>query len=352
MDRRIFSTETLPSASWRRGTTPLPFRKEADGPCRPWRVLQNLAMTQRTLASDDVIVFTDDNPVTANLYGLLHRGERRPTIVRTDPLITTPHSAWKIRYLQQCLASVDCLIVWAPAVAERYHASLGVPREIMVPLHYHHTLIGHRFPPPTRGDYLFSGGDSMRDYVTLLEAVRGLPLPVRIATRWRPPAGLSVPDNVTLASSNDAEFRALLAGARLVVLPLETDTLRTSGQQSYLNAMALGKPVIVTDLRDAPFYIEDGKTGRLVPSRAPALLRDAIEQLLDSPAASRSMAEQGQNFARPLDQEHTWSRVLAVAQQAHKRSGPHKEPPRRRDTPIEEGSPATLASSLRLRASA
>jgi glycosyltransferase involved in cell wall biosynthesis len=318
MDRRIFRTESLSSTTWSRGTVSLPVRPEGGGTRRPWRVLRNLLVAHHGIAAEDVVVFTDDTPLTANLYGLLQRGARRPTIVRTDPLITTPHSSWKRRYLQQCLAAVDRLIVWAPEVAERYHACLGIPREKMVAVHYHHTLAGHRFAPATAGEYLFAGGDSMRDYTTLFEAVRGLRMPVRVATRWRPPAAANVPDNVILGPTGDAEFRALLAGARLVVFPLRTDNMRTSGQQSYLNAMALGKPVIVTDQRDAPYYIEDGRTGRLVPSANAVALRAAIDQMLDNPAAARAMGEHGRDFALPLDQEYTWSRVLAHAEEAHR----------------------------------
>jgi glycosyltransferase involved in cell wall biosynthesis len=317
MEWRIYRTESPHSPTWRDGTIPLPVTCEKAGFRRAWQVLRNLMVVQRSIADDEVVIFSDDLTATGNLYGLLRRGRRRPTIVRTDPFITTPRSAWKRRYLRACLGSVDRLIVWAPAIAERYHACLGVPLEKMVPLHYNHSLVGYQLPPASRGDYLFSGGDSMRDYPTLLEAVRGLSIPVRIATRWRPPAGSPVSDNVILGPTTPTEFRVLLAGARLAVFPLNTDTLRTSGQQSYLNAMALAKPVIVTDPRDAPYYIKDGTTGRLVPSGDPAALREAICRVLDAPRAAREMGERAQAFALPLDQEYTWSRVLAIARQTH-----------------------------------
>jgi glycosyltransferase involved in cell wall biosynthesis len=318
MEWRIYRTESPPSPTWHRGTIGLPVAREAAGFRRAWQVFRNLVVVQRAIRSDEVIIFSDDLTSTGNLYGLLQRGPRRPTIVRTDPFITTPRSEWKKRFLRACLGSVDRLIAWAPAIAERYHECLGLPREKMVALHYNHSLSGYQLPPATRGDYLFSGGDSMRDYPTLLEAVRGLPIPVRIATRWRPPVGIKLPDNVILGPTSPTEFRVLLAGARLAVFPLRTDSLRTSGQQSYLNAMALAKPVVVTDPRDAPYYIEDGKTGRLVPSGDATALREAIAQVLDAPQAAREMGERAQAFALPLDQEYTWSRVLAIAQQTHR----------------------------------
>ena len=314
----VYRTEHVESPTWLAGTVPAPVIAEGDGWRRYPRALSNILRTGNGIGPDDTIVYTDDNPVTANLFSLLHRRGDRPTIVRTDPLINMPTSESRRRFLRKCLEQVDRMIVWAPAVMDRYHAALGFPRARMAPLHFHHTLAGHRISAAAEEDYIFSGGDSMRDYPTLLEAVRGLPIPVRIATHWRPPDGVAVPPNVTLAPTSHEEFRTLLAQARLVVLPLQTDHLRTSGQQSYLNAMALRKAVIVTDRLDAPYYIEDGKTGRLVSSGDAAELRDAIVGMLDSPSAAREMAEQAQAFALPLDQEYTWSRVLSIAEKARK----------------------------------
>jgi glycosyltransferase involved in cell wall biosynthesis len=52
-----------------------------------------------------------------------------------------------------------------------------------------------------------------------------------------------------------------MAGARLVVLPLKGGLLHSGGQQTYLNAMALGKPVIVADDCGADEYIMHNVTG-------------------------------------------------------------------------------------------
>ena len=317
MDCRIYRTESPHSPTWTRGTIALPVVRETAGIRRAWQILCNLAVAQRSIADDEVVIFSDDLTSTGNLYGLLRRGKHRPTIIRTDPFITTPRFAWKKRFLRACLANVDRLIVWAPAIAERYHTCLGVPLEKMVALHYNHSLAGYQLPSATRGDYLFSGGDSMRDYPSLIEAVRGLSIPVRIATRWRPSALINVPENVILGPTSPTEFRALLAGARMAVFPLRTDNLRTSGQQSYLNAMVLAKPVVVTDSRDAPYYIEDGKTGRVIASGDAVALREAICEVLDSPGAGREMGQRAQAFALPLDQERTWSQVLEVARETH-----------------------------------
>jgi glycosyltransferase involved in cell wall biosynthesis len=318
MDVPVYRTESPPSVTWLQETLAAPVKCEGSGPRRLWRALRNLWQTRRVVGAHGAIVFTDDMPVTANLFGLLARAGSRPTIVRTDPYFHAPARSSRRRFLRACFAAVDRLIVWAPTTAERYHRCLGIPHERMTAVHFHHTLSGYSLDPPAAGDYVFSGGDSMRDYPTLLDAVRGLPIRVRIATRWLPPADVQVPDNVVLGPTSPAAFRSLLAGARLVVLPLRNDSLRTSGQQSYLNAMALARPVIVTDPDDASYYIDDQRTGRLVPSADPVALGDAIRQLLDSPEQARTMGERAQEFALPLDAERTWTRILAIARATHR----------------------------------
>jgi glycosyltransferase involved in cell wall biosynthesis len=315
---RVYSSERIASPNWSAGTTLLPVGIEGDRLRRFWTTWRNLLSLGRLVSADDAVILTDDVPLTANLYGLWQRGRaRRPTIVRTDPLFVQPRSALKRTYLAACLRPVDRVVVWAPAVIDRYHHVLDIPREKMVAVRFHHTLQGYQVAASS-GDYVFSGGHSMRDYPTLLQAVRGLSIPVRIATHWQPPAGLAVPANVRLGPTSPDEFRALLAGARLVVFPLRTDLLRTSGQQSYLNAMALGKAVIVTDPDDAGYYIDDQRTGRLVPSGDAAALREAICHLLDAPALAAQLGAEARQFAQPLDQEYTWGRVLALTCDIHR----------------------------------
>src|SRR6266404_5096862 len=111
---RFYRTESSPSPTWRRGTTAMPVTREETGLRRVWQVLRNLVVVHQSVADDEVVIFSDDLASTGNVYGLLRRGRLRPTIVRTDPFITAPRSAWKKRFLQACLSSVDRLIVWAP----------------------------------------------------------------------------------------------------------------------------------------------------------------------------------------------------------------------------------------------
>ena len=137
------------------------------------------------------------------------------------------------------------------------------------------------------GNYILSvGRDLGRDYKTLFEAVRGLPVKLVVATKPEAIVGLNVPPNVEVHFNVPyEEMPALYRGALLVITPLKaadnTSGSETSGQYGYLEPMAACKAVIVSDKPVVRDYIENEKTGLLVPPENPAALRAAIERLTD-----------------------------------------------------------------------
>ena len=76
----------------------------------------------------------------------------------------------------------------------------------------------------------------------------------------------------------------------VVVVPLEPRRDRSAGQQTYLNAMVLGKPVVVTDSLGVREYVDDRRTGLIVPAADPGALRAALDWLLDPDNAAEAEA--------------------------------------------------------------
>ena len=125
--------------------------------------------------------------------------------------------------------------------------------------------------------YLFSGGNSVRDYKLLEDALQGTDVPAMIATNWKPIKPLA---NVHFESTTHDKFMKLLAHSHAVVIPLRV-TVRSAGQQSYLNAMGLGKPVIVTDVPGVRDYVIHGVTGIIIPPSDPTAMREAILHVMN-----------------------------------------------------------------------
>lgn len=162
--------------------------------------------------------------------------------------------------------------------------------------------------------YVFSGGNASRDYPLLRAAATGTGIALRIATSidigpW--------PRNVEVRSVSHTEFIEWMARSRAVVLPLATDTMRSGGQQTYLNAMLLGKPVVVTDAPGVRDYLTHGENAYIVAPTA-AELREAMLYVLDprNAAAITRMATQGRELAERHTPTAYFSTLTAIARKA------------------------------------
>ncbi len=69
---------------------------------------------------------------------------------------------------------------------------------------------------------------------------------------------------------------------------------------AVLEAMAMGKPVVATEVGGVPELVLHGETGLLVPSGDEAALARALEGLLETPAVRRRMGEAGRRRARQV----------------------------------------------------
>ena len=89
-----------------------------------------------------------------------------------------------------------------------------------------------------------------------------------IASRAAP---ARAPANVTIGELDPRRYEERFRSASIVVVALAPRRDRSAGQQTYLNAMVLGKPVVVTDALGVREYVEDRRTGLIVPAgrRAP-----------------------------------------------------------------------------------
>jgi glycosyltransferase involved in cell wall biosynthesis len=150
-------------------------------------------------------------------------------------------------------------------------------------------------------DYVLSVGRARRDYGTLLAAIEGLPLRLRVqaGSQWyvgyESQAGNGrLPDNVEIGDYlSYCDLRALYDRAAFVVIPLEVGAHHSAGTVSIKEAMAMGKAVIVASDGGVDDYVRQGETGQLVPAGDPLALRQAIAQMLADPDRTAEMGRSG-----------------------------------------------------------
>lgn len=170
--------------------------------------------------------------------------------------------------------------VLSSAELELFPRSWNVPRNRVAFTPFCYTFTDEDLAQKTSEDAgVFAGGDSLRDYTALLAVGAQLDTPVTIATRTVAPSRSH--DNLRVGPVSHDEFNRLLRSASVVVVPLQRGLERSAGQQTYLNAMAIGKLVVVTDSPGARDYVEDGVTGFVVPPGDPDSLADVLRRCLD-----------------------------------------------------------------------
>lgn len=221
----------------------------------------------------------------------------------------------KTYLIRRALGNAAVNAVWSRSQIQNYHRVFGCPLDklVFVPYKANHSKAASN-PMPV-GDYIFSGGNSERDYKTLFEAVRGLSIPVIVSTTK--PAlirGLSVPENVILVSTEKVAFERLMAGCRMLALCVKGDIIRAAGEPTMLNAMWHGKPVVVADNISASDYIEDGVDGFIVPAGSAEQMRRRILEVWHDPVLAARLGEAGRRKVNSLYTHYQWkARMQALA---------------------------------------
>jgi glycosyltransferase involved in cell wall biosynthesis len=112
--------------------------------------------------------------------------------------------------------------------------------------------------------HVFAGGNSHRNYEPLVEAARQMPERRFIFATHLLEGRSDLPPNLTAKPVSHFEFVALMRSAAATVVPIKRGLHRAVGQQTYLNAMWLGKPTVVTDTLGVRDYIVDGENALIV----------------------------------------------------------------------------------------
>jgi glycosyltransferase involved in cell wall biosynthesis len=240
-----------------------------------------------------------DRPaMTACLINALLPSCLRRKLVLYDVFIDTPCS-WKRRFVCWMVQGASLNVLFSrfqvTAYARRFH--LPEERFIYIPYQSSHSKRPPREDPP--GDYIFSGGNSARDYETLCEAVRGTGMRVVVTTTQKNLFdGLEIPPEIEIRPVVEPEFTRLMAGSRFVVMCLTPCRDRGYGEQTILNSGWHGRAMVVADDVSAADYIVEGETGYVVsPCDVEALRARMLELWLD-PALSLRMGAAAREHVR------------------------------------------------------
>ena len=132
-------------------------------------------------------------------------------------------------------------------------------------------------------------GRTLRDNETLLAAARRFLAPLVLVVGKADKLPEPLPPNVELLREIPLEeAQRLMRKAAVVAVPL-LPAERSTGQVVVLEAMALGKPVVATELAGTVDLITDGTDGLLVPAGDIEAFAKAVNRLLDNPTEARAL---------------------------------------------------------------
>ena len=89
------------------------------------------------------------------------------------------------------------------------------------------------------------------------------------------------------------DIRPILKAAHIYVC----SSVHEASPTSVWEAMAMGKPIVATDVGDVARFITDGENGFVVPPRNSKALADKVEILLKDEKRRRKFSERGRNLA-------------------------------------------------------
>jgi glycosyltransferase involved in cell wall biosynthesis len=251
-------------------------------------------------------------------------GLRLP-IVLIDPALSFDYPRRK-RLQDQVLPRVEKVVVFGRVQLDYLRQEYGGRVDAVFLPHRADTAFYRPGPAPAAAPpYVFSiGNDYSRDFDTLARAARLLADRPGGPPRWvvhttRPvPAAPGV--EVSRAGRSYPELRDLYRGAAVVVIPLR-DMIHPGGINSILEAMAAGRPVVVSGSRGVADYVRAGETAVVVPPDDPAALAAAVRDLLDSPAECDRLGRNARRFVVETCQNRVYARGLAAVLRDAIRSG-------------------------------
>jgi glycosyltransferase involved in cell wall biosynthesis len=287
---------------------------------------------RRAANASDVVVSTVDT-VGIPLALLAAAGIVRAPFVYTSigllERIDRLRGARAHRFYRRAIGTAEAVVAYGYAEAEalrRWLAELPAPPPVsFVPFGVDTT----HFRPGERTadvDVVSVGADPQRDYALLARVAARLPeRTFFVVSNGDQARALSrAPQNVSVTT--DVPFdavRALIASGRVVALPVR-DNLYSGATTTLLQAMALGRPVVVTRtaaISDG-YGLVDGETCRLVPPGDESAFERALRELLDRPDEAAALgARAREHVVRELSWERYVDALETVVREAAARRG-------------------------------
>lgn len=235
--------------------------------------------TVKAIRSHDIIVVKDAFSTMTTLVARLF-GKK---VIYMDSMFAVPQRAWRRIATSINLRLATATLCYSQTQMQLWMQEFGLrkPRLIKVPYAID-TDFYKPLPPtaPARPYVLSVGRDLGRDFATLLRAMEGSSLELKLITLpyLLPPAAKHQSGVEIIERIPYAQLFELYAGACAAVIPLSSGITYPSGIRAAMEAIVLGTPTIVTRTEILEEYIQPEENIMLVAAENAAQLRQAIDK--------------------------------------------------------------------------
>jgi glycosyltransferase involved in cell wall biosynthesis len=203
-----------------------------------------------------------------------------------------------------------------------YAEIFGIESKRLYAIPWSTSLLGHAVDGPDSDDgFILAGGFSFRDYAVFLPAAAGCGFPVRIgipASQVTPAlrAQVAAMERVSLHTDwSNAEYLHQMKRCKVFAMPIVQGLNRSTADQTILNAMFFGKPVVASDSIGPRIYIRHGENGFLVREPSVQAWGMALKAACSLPPADKqSLAARAAYDARVhFNEEFRLARTIDAA---------------------------------------
>lgn len=259
----------------------------------------------------DIALTWDESTAVTMLAGLKARRMFSGVIWATDS-VEAGLQKRDVALIRRALLQMDGLWTLSRPQVAAVQEWLGVD---CPPVHFLPFGVDHEFyapaPYPDRPHIVSGGGDRDRDPATLFAALEqvlrarpGVAVTVQTGSSLTPPDGVTVVPRLP-----HVEMARMLASASVVAIPTRAN-LHASGITVALEAMSIGRPVVVSDtpgMRDD--YFADEVDSLVVPTYDAGALAERVIWLLDHPGQASEIGSRGRSR---VESQHTSATMCAA----------------------------------------
>lgn len=305
-----------------------------------------LALMAFQRRNDYDAIFTNAENVALPLALLFKTVSRRPRHVTIGHRLSAKKKQLFYRWFQ-VHRQMDAIFVYASTQHDFAREQLRIPGESLrlIPFHVDHRFYRPLGSTPVREDQICAAGLEWRDYPTLIDAVtHETNLSVRLAAASPWSRGVNETEARALPAHIDARrydyhaLRDLYAESSVVVVPLYENDFQ-AGITTILEAMAMGKPVIVTRTSGQQDVVADGHTGLYVAPGGVEDWKRAIDRVRRDPNLRAQLGESARRWVEENATLDAWvDNVMGAL---------HDAPAPSRAGAAETASPAGFGNGLR-----